>query len=543
MKNILLILVIIFAGACTDLDLGPEDAFVDKVVFDDPEAYRSYLAKVYGAFSLTGQDGPHGDGDISIVNDEGFTSYIRSYWKAQELTTDEAVIAWTDAGIRDLHTQTWSSENQFVRVLYYRIFYIIAYSNDFLTQSTDAKLAEHNIAEEWKKEIAVYRAEARFLRALAYWHALDLFRNVPLLTKISTELPSQATPEELFLFIESELNDIEGIMVEPMLNEYGRADKGALWMLQAKLYLNAEVHINQPKYTEVLTALNKITGAGYSLHDEYAELFMADNHRLANSEIIFALNSDGKHTQNWGNTTFLVHAAIGGYMSDNILDGTEDDPSPETISGESADIFGVGGGWSGLRTTKTMVEKFGGDPTDVSTMDPRNFFYTNGQNLEIADINEFQDGYAVPKFVNVTSTGAAGVDLDFVDTDNPIFRLGDAYLMYAEAVLRGGSGGDNATALSYINALRQRAYGDNSADITSGELTLDFILDERVREMHWEGTRRIDLIRYGKFSDSGIWPWKGGVVEGVTTSSHLNIFPIPASDLNVNANLIQNDGY
>ena len=543
MKNILLILVIIFVGACTDLDLGPEDAFVDKVVFDDAEAYRSYLAKVYGAFSLTGQDGPHGDGDISIVNDEGFTSYIRSYWKAQELTTDEAVIAWTDAGIRDLHTQTWSSENQFVRVLYYRIFYIIAYSNDFLTQSTDAKLAEHNITEEWKKEIAVYRAEARFLRALAYWHALDLFRNVPLLTSISTDLPSQVSPEELFSFIESELNDIEGIMAEPMANEYGRADKGALWMLQAKLYLNAEIHINQPKYTEVLTALNKITGAGYTLHDNYAELFMADNHMLANSEIIFALNSDGKHTQNWGNTTFLVHAAIGGYMSDNILDGTENDPSPETISGESSDTYGVGGGWAGLRTTKTMVEKFGGDPTDVSTMDPRNFFYTNGQNLEIADINEFQDGYAVPKFVNVTSTGAAGVDLDFVDTDNPIFRLGDAYLMYAEAVLRGGSGGDNATALSYINALRQRAYGDNSADITSGELTLDFVLDERVREMHWEGTRRIDLIRYGKFSDSGIWPWKGGVAEGATTSSHLNIFPIPASDLNVNANLIQNDGY
>ena len=523
MKKILYLFVILFVSACTDLNLAPEDAKGEAVVFDNPQAYRSYLAKIYGAFSLTGQDGPHGDGDISIVNDEGFTSYIRSYWKAQELTTDEAVITWTDAGIRDLHTQTWSSENQFVRVLYYRIFYIIAYANDFLAQSSDAKLAEHNISEEWKKEIAVYRAEARFLRAMAYWHALDLFRNVPLLTSISTELPSQATPQELFSFIERELNEIEGVMVAPMTNEYGRADKAALWMLQAKLYLNAEVYINEPKYTEVLTAVNKITGAGYTLHGNYAELFMADNQRLANSEIIFALNSDGKHTQNWGNTTFLVHAAIGGTM----------EPSD----------YGVGGGWAGLRTTKTMVEKFGGDITDPTTMDPRNFFYTDGQNLEIADINVFEDGYAVPKFVNITSTGAAGVDLDFPDTDNPIFRLGDAYLMYAEAVLRGGTGGDNATALSYINALRQRAYGDNSADITSGELTLDFILDERVREMHWEGTRRIDLIRYGKFSDSGIWPWKGGVAEGVTTSSHLNIFPIPASDLNVNANLKQNDGY
>ena len=105
---------------CTDLDIIPEDAFTEDVVFTDKEAYRSYLAKVYASYSLTGQDGPHGDGDISIVNDEGFTSYIRAYWKAQELTTDEAVIAWTDAGIRDLHEHSWSSENQFIRVLYYR---------------------------------------------------------------------------------------------------------------------------------------------------------------------------------------------------------------------------------------------------------------------------------------------------------------------------------------------------------------------------------------------------------------------------------------
>ncbi|MGA1583037.1 MAG: RagB/SusD family nutrient uptake outer membrane protein, partial [Saprospiraceae bacterium] len=96
---------------CTDLLVEPEDAFTAAEVFTTASAYRSYLAKVYGSFTLTGQDGPAGNSDISIVNDEGFTSYIRAYWKAQELTTDEAVIAWTDAGIRDLHNHSWSSEN------------------------------------------------------------------------------------------------------------------------------------------------------------------------------------------------------------------------------------------------------------------------------------------------------------------------------------------------------------------------------------------------------------------------------------------------
>ena len=93
---------------CTDLELAPEDAASEEEIFVTVDAYKSYLAKAYGSYSLTGQDGPSGDSDISIVNDEGFTSYIRAYWKAQELTTDEAVVGWTDAGIRDLHEHSWS---------------------------------------------------------------------------------------------------------------------------------------------------------------------------------------------------------------------------------------------------------------------------------------------------------------------------------------------------------------------------------------------------------------------------------------------------
>ncbi|MFY0624692.1 MAG: RagB/SusD family nutrient uptake outer membrane protein [Reichenbachiella sp.] len=542
MKKLLTLLVSISVFSCTDLDLAPEDAFVDAVIFDDPEAYRSYLAKIYAAYTLTGQEGPAGAADISIVNDEGFTSYIRAYWKAQELTTDEAVIGWSDAGIRDLHFHVWGSQNQFAKVLYYRIFYIIAYTNDFLAQSTPAKLEEHNISGDWQAEIEVYRAEARFLRALAYWHALDLFRNVPILTTISTDLPVQSSPSELFEFIENELDDIEPVLAAPMANDYGRADQGALWMLRAKLYLNAEVYINESRYDEVITAINNVVNAGYSLHDTYAELWMTDNDRLASSEVIYAIPHDGDNSQTWGGTTFLAHAGIGGYMSDNILDGTENDPTPTDDLNEALNNYGVGGGWAGLRTTSTMVEKFQ-DIVTPGDMDPRNSFYTNGQSLEISDIATFEEGYAVTKWLNISSTGEPGVDPDFVDTDYPMFRLADAYLMYAEAVVRGGTGGDRATALGYINALRQRAYGDNSADITDGEMTASFILDERVRELHWEGTRRVDLIRYGQFTDQGVWPWKGGVAEGTTTSSRYDIFPIPADDLNVNPNMIQNEGY
>jgi len=547
MKKIALLSILIF-GACTDLDLKPANGDVDSVVFKDFDSYRKYLAKVYAAFSLTGQQGPSGQPDITIVNDEGFTSYIRSYWKVQELTTDEAVIAWTDAGIQDLHRLSWSSTNQFVRVLYYRIFYIIAYANDFIGQSTDELLTERGMTDAQKNEIRVFRAEARFLRALAYWHALDLFRNVPIITSITAALPVQATPEDLFAFIEEELVAIEADMAEPMANEYGRADKAANWMLQAKMFLNAEsmgvtISGGRNPYTECAANCQKIFDAGYSLAPNYRELFMADNHRFATSEMIFALPQDGISSQSWGSTTFLVHGALGKRM----VDKKDDADNTTNYPTEDVDLYGVSGGWAGMRTTSVMVDHFSDGVAVPYTEDPRGVFYTNGQTLAIADVLDFAQGYAVPKFSNLTSTGQKGSNVTHCDTDYPLFRLADAYLMYGEAVLRGGTGDLNA-ATNYFNLLRERAYGSTAGNISVGTIDLDLILDERVRELHWEGTRRIDLIRYGYFSNripgsERLWPWKGGEADGVSVNKHLEIMPIPSSDLEANPNLVQNDGY
>ena len=122
-----------------------------------------------------------------------------------------------------------------------------------------------------------------------------------------------------------------------------------------------------------------------------------------------------------------------------------------------------------------------------------------------------------------------------------MFRLADVYLMYAEAVLRGG-GGSTAEAVGYINKLRERAYGNTSGNITS--IDLNFILDERARELYWEGHRRTDLIRFGKFTGAAyLWPWKGAVKEGKTVPEYLNLFPIPSADIVANPNLKQNTGY
>ena len=246
---------------------------------------------------------------------------------------------------------------------------------------------------------------------------------------------------------------------------------------------------------------------------------MADNHN--SPELIFAVAFDGLNTQTWGGTTFIAHAAVGGNMS--------------------AGDFGLDGGWGGTRTTSAFVNKFD-DPS--GNTDARAMFFTDGQSLEINDVSVFTDGYAIAKWKNITESGDPGSSLTFVDIDFPLFRLADAYLMYAEAVLRGGSGGSVAEATGYINQLRERAYGDTSGNISDLELNLDFVLDERARELYWECHRRTDLIRYGRFSESDyVWPWKGGKKEGISTDSKYDLYPIPSSDLAANPNLDQNVGY
>ncbi len=526
-KSFLLLLTIsLFMASCEkELDLIPEDGRVTSAnAFDDPTAYRAFLAKIYAGISLSGQEGPAGNPDLAGL-DEGFSNYLRLYWKMQELTTDEAVIGWDDGTIRNLHAQNWTSGNEFIRTMYTRIAYQITLTNEFLRQTSPELLAQRGVTGDLLAQIGNYRAEARFMRALSYWHFMDLYGNVPFVTEadpIGAFLPEQIQRADLFNYIESELLTIESTIVPARQNEYGRADQAAVWSLLAKLYLNAEVYTGTGRYSEVITYTNKVIQAGYSIAQvPYEYLFLADNDSNGSQvETIFPITFDGLNTQSFGGMTFLVHAPVGGSM----------DPVN----------FGINGGWFGVRTTQNFVEQFPGE--DLSP-DGRANFYTDGQNKIIESIPPFNQGYAVEKFKNVDVNGVPGSDPnDHPDSDFPMFRLADIYLMYAEAVVRNG-GGSVGTAVGYVNELRERAYGDNSGNITSSDLTLDFILAERSRELHWEGHRRTDLIRFNQFSENGVWAWKGNVPQGSTTASFRDLMPIPSSDLGVNPNLVQNPGY
>jgi hypothetical protein len=516
----------IFVGmllvSCTkDLDRTPPNALTAETLYKNEAGYRNSLAKIYAGLALTGNQGGAGSGDLGGI-DEGFSSYLRNYWNLQELPTDEAVIAWNDATIKDFHEMDWTPADPFLRAFYSRVFYQITLANAFIREASEANLSARNITGADATRVNNYRAEARFLRALSYMHALDLFGNTTFVTEndpIGAFIPKQATRAELFSYVEGELKAVEALLPEPKTNEYGRADKAAVWMTLANLYLNANVYTGTARYTDAVTYASKVIAANYSLDPVYANMFLADNHR--SPEFIWTVNFDGINTRTFGGTTYLVHAPVGGDM--NVND------------------FGLDFGWGGLRTTKALVQKFA-DPSGAT--DKRAMFQSAGQTLEINDIGEFRNGYSIRKWKNKTSTGANGSNLTFPDTDFPMFRLAEAYLIYAEAVLRGGAGGTAAQALTYVNNIRQRAHGNTSGNVSASQLTLDFILDERAREFHWEGKRRTDLIRFDKFTSSSyLWPWKGGVRDGTGVAQTRNVYPLPSAEINTNPNLLQNPGY
>ena len=541
MKNIKSLFILItglaIAGSsCTKkLDLLPTNDITAETVYSTPTGYKQAIAKVYAAFALTGNrsqaNNAQGSPDIptQIINDEGNSDFLRLYFNLQELTTDEAAWTWqNDAGVKGLKEMNWGGTNPIINGLYYRSFFQITLANDFIRQAADDKLAERNITGVFADSIRAYKEEARFLRAYQYWVLMDLYAKPPFVTEndaIGSSIPKQISRADLFAYVEKELKELEISLPAPKTNQYARADRAAAMALLARLYLNAEVYTGVPKYTEAISYCNKLTPL-YTLHPIYRELTIADNH-LNTDEFIFVIAYDGTYTQNYGGTTYLTHG-------------------PAAVPGT---ISGTNGNWGGLRHTQQFTDLFS-DPS--GNTDKRAQFYTVGQSKTMTNLYTGTDGYSSNKYRNKTRSGAAAPHADaagdFVDIDFPLFRLAEIYCIYAESVLRGGTGGDAATALNYMNRIRGRAYANDPAsttgNITAVQLTLDYILAERGREFYYEAQRRTDLIRHGKFTTSSyLWAWKGGVQGGTSVDAKYNLFPIPPTDLASNPNLKQNPGY
>lgn len=515
MKNkifkILFGLVVVFTVniSCTD-DLNTEpiiELSLDELLAQDPQAVEGILSRLYGSFALSGADGPESS-DIS--DDAGESPFLRGIVNLQDFAADAMKNRWGDNGLDQLTTTTdWTPENKFFRYLYNRIFFTIPQCNNLLSILP-------NVEVENKEAII---SEVRFIRALANYYLIDVFGKGVLATEETfgqTESLPEASRQELFDFVEAELLEIEATL--PTNNTYGRATKGAAQMLLAKLYLNAEVYTGTAKYAEAATFSNKVITEGpYALADNYVSLFSADND--SSTEIIFPLIADAQVSQSYGNTTYIVNGNL------------NSDTTPLAQ-------FGATEGWGGHRSSKAWYGLYGDLETSTDTR--ASLFWTEGHNYEMEDYKEWTDGYPSIKFRNTNFVGES-LPSSFSPTDFPLFRLADAYLMYAECAVRGAAGADMGTAVQYVNAVRTRS---NASTITQTDLTEQFIIDERGRELNLEGHRRTDLIRFGMFTgNSYLWPWKGGVKNGTSIPATYKLYPIPSSAIQANPNLTQNPGF
>lgn len=500
--------------ACTDdLNQYPQVGETSQKVYSTLSGYESVMAKIYGSYTLVGQE-KAGGADLSSF---GGHDLIRTYFNLQEGTTDEVAFRWLSGDqLWPLAFMNWDNTNPQIADTYYRLYYSIALCNEFIRNAGADRTA--SFTQDARDAIATYTAEARFMRALSYYLVLDLFRCGPFVnenTPTSGVIPEAYDAAQLMAFIESEIKDIEPVLLENA--PYARAGKGAAYALMARMYLNAEVYTGTARYTDCISYCKKAMALGYSLEADYAKLFNADNHKRTN-EIIFAFANDASEATTWGAGTYLVCGSIG---SDN-----SQDPA----------AYGITSGWGSWRVHGEFYELFATSPDDRRCM-----IWTDGQTQYIdKSLEDGTQGYSPCKWTNLTDEGTAASNTaaDGCSTDVPFFRLGEIYLTAAEAHLRGGEGLSRAEALKLVNDLRARAYGNNSGSVADKNFNLDFIIDERGRELYLECLRRTDLVRFDRFTtDKYLWQWKGGVVAGKAIDGRFNRFPIPASEVSANPNL------
>lgn len=523
-------------GDLDTLPLNPSDSTSETVYGVEESGYVAGLTKLYFIFISNETT------DLQ-VSDAGASELLREFWIVQEVTTDACKCAWeNDAWVRAMNTNTWSdADNDATYAVYVRTLQGISYTNEYLRQTAPDRLSDRGVSSELAAKIQGFRAEARFLRAYFYWMALDVFGDVPFTTENSPfgggVNPKQASRKDVFDYCVTELTELaaDDSAMPAARSNYPRADKGAVMGLLARMYLNAEVYTGTPMWEEAKQACEKIFSMGYSLCPNYADLFRGDNGENpdALNEIIFGVAYDAEQTQSYGGTSYLTLAAI----------------AAADVSSEQM-INGVNNGWGGIRVPYEYVEKYfnvrnadyAAGTYDVN--DKRGeMFYIKGRSESMENaLYVFLNGWSCLKYNNIPhdmdndSFLATAATKAYSDIDYPMIRLGEIYLIYAEACMNLGQAD---TALPKLRELSERAGVQPPTSITA-----DFLLEERARELMWEGHRRTDLIRYGKFtSPSFLWTYKGGSFSGQGFDDHMKIFAIPASELAANPELHQNPGY
>lgn len=555
------VLAIGMASCADDLNISSIDP-KSSPSYDDTEL----LAKQYATLAVSGQQGPAGNSDLSSQYDEGETGFYRTVFNLEELCTDECIWAWqTDTDIPALTNIQWNSSSTRVNWAYQRLAYNITLYNFYIT-SQAGKASEQSIAE------------VRFLRALHYWYFLDLFRKAPFKVDFNmSQLPVERAGKDLYDWIDQELTEIEPLLapVGSFCNSqnFGRADQGAAYALHARLALNSEVYTNgavkdyqkAKDYCDLILSSNayELSKAPKNGFSGYQQVFMGDNDEnpQAMKEIIFPIRQDGRNTQEYAGSTYLVsscrivgmpYANIDNYWSCNFArkDLVEKFFPNDDIPMASDEDFtnyckARNLAKDGLSEQQTIDcdNSLGVSTADVLAKagDQRALFYMGvGGGIRTLSpgkqITGFLNGASIVKWSNQRLDGQSGHDRTFSDTDIPLFRLAEIYLTRAEAKYRMG---DSEGALADMKYVTDRAGVPAHTSVND-----QILIDEWGKEFYMEGRRRSDLVRFGLFTGSRyLWDFKGGQPGGTGVDKHFEVYPVPDTDLAGNPNMSQNADY
>ena len=560
MKNLVKYVALVFvafgmASCVQDLDTKPID----------PNSSTSFNAdrmftKCYACMAVIGQSGPGSDSDVEDI-DAGMSGFYRTIWYCNDLTADDAFWIWDDNESRGLPTTNWTGSSGMIKGIYTRLNLNIKYCNHYLTYGPKE-------TEEDKYRLA----EVRWIRAFHYYFLMDLFLYAPFVDTESNVYPHYKARHELYQWLVAELKDLEVELPANRVQPY-RVGKAAAQLLLARIYLNADVYNKYNKdwitgktwenALETATAVINdnpqhslvtekiVTDSGY-VYTAYQRLFMGDNDRAdVMKEAIFQIYQDGQYTQSHAGANFLVAGPRYGGMS----------------------AWGIESEWHALRTSPTLIDKFlkplnmerataeamifTEDQMPAQLKDERAIFCSYGMKtpskknfnlsgaMQMGKDEYFLDSWAGVKFTGVYSTAALPKlsprrNKDWADTDIPMLRLAEAYMIQAEALFRQGK---KSEALNIINnVIRARANADPLLDLDEESL-----LDEWSREFWFEGRRRMDLIRFGRFfgttADMYRYHWEGrmnkpdGIQNFISgTPEYMNWFPVPDEDKRSNPN-------
>lgn len=540
--------IYVFISAALSLLSGAScSAYLDESPKDrlDEETAYSTLSDVQrnGVLSLYNYVGGY-------VDSQGLQGTGRGIYDLNTFTTDETMMPtrggdWYDGGFwQGLYLHRWGVNNEAIYATWEYLYRTVILCNGSL-EKIQAFSAAHPT-----EEVAPLVAEVRALRAMFYYYIMDLFGSVPLIEKSSPALEEivQKKRSKVFYFIVKELMDSEPFLSLERSNQpgvyYGRVTRPVVWFLLAKLALNAEVYADDDwtdgsrpdgkslffevdgqslnAWQTVCRYGEKLAAAGYSLEEDYTANFAVFNE--SSKENIFVIPMD---------KTLYANQFIYLFRSRHY---------------NHAKAYGLGGE-NGASATKEVLEAFGYDTPQVDARFDYCYFAGPVNDLEGRQVM-LDDGVTPlvyePWKVALDVSGqpwekTAGArmkkyevdptalkDGKLLDNDIVLFRYADMLLMQSEAKVRNGENGD-----AELNRVRSRV------GMPPQTATLDCLLEERMRELAWEGWRRQDLIRFGRFTRAySDRPQLPGEENGYTT-----VFPIPEKVVGMNPNLYQHKGY